>query len=320
MAADLTPKALDQVRRRKRKYPCGMCGETLIMSKSHVPPQCAGNLGLVHRTRLIVRGSDVSHGRADRGGIHFYGLCRRCNTAAGDFDPAYGAFATLLRPYWVRDWTLQLPGLVETPDVTLRPGAVVRSLLLGMMATTTMIRRLCPDLAEQLLTGEPVDLPSNVRLRMAFARGRSARVAGTMSGFHLVGPLSRHESDGSPIGIHSLSAVYFPPLAWELVRAGPTLLDEYRWADVSDWTRYDVTDERRLPDLVPALPVTAHPWHHPDLNRHWSEMTSSELSQIIECLNIEGGPERTAGAPITLEQRSYLSMEEFEEIARRRGR
>jgi hypothetical protein len=66
---------------------CGLCGRRGKLTKTHVPPQCAGNLGRVKRFTVV---SDTEHRAAATtkriGGVHFYGLCARCN---GDLQGLY---------------------------------------------------------------------------------------------------------------------------------------------------------------------------------------------------------------------------------------
>ncbi|WP_336819967.1 hypothetical protein [Gordonia sp. MMO-8] len=131
--------------------------------------------------------------------------------------------------------------------------------------------------------------------------------------------MSRYTPSGAPIGISSVGSIYFPPLAWELVHSGPTLLDEYRWADVSNWMQYDVGQVVSLQSLVTALPHTAHPWCHPVLNEHWSELAATEYAPIIECANIEGGPGIGIGSPQTVRARAHLTMDEIDGLRRRHG-
>jgi hypothetical protein len=299
------------------KRPCGICGVTKRMSRAHVPPQCAGNQMLVKRSRFMVNEHEVDVGRHDLGGIHLYGLCAECNTQAGQYDEAYGDFAAALRPNWVKSWQIQVPPLISTPSVTFDPGAVARSILLGMCATGPLIRRQWPDLPAQLASGTPLEMPPELRLFLALARGRTARVAGPIAGFPVAGPI-RHDSSGAPVGINAVASVYFPPLAWELIYPGETTLTDERRADVTGWTTFKPGDVQVLDALVPALPMVCHPWHDPARNEHWVELFSSEITPIIECPNVEGGP-ADLRAPSTLKKRAYISTDDFNELMRKRG-
>jgi hypothetical protein len=59
-----------------------------------------------------------------------------------------------------------------------------------------------------------------MRLHLALSRGVTARIAGPIAGFHVLGPNIRHDSSGLLAGINAVASVYFPPAAWELVHAG----------------------------------------------------------------------------------------------------
>ena len=243
---------------------------------------------------------------------------KECNTAAGRFDEAYGHLADAARQLWVKSWEIEVPFTIGMPRFAFDPGGVVRSILLGMCATGPFIRRHWPDLPPQLLSGNPLELPPELRLYLALARGLTARVAGAIAGFHVFGPNLRRGSSVAPLGISAAASVYFPPLAWKLIHVGETTLIQDRWADVSSWTTITPGGTRLLSDLVPALPAVCHPWHHPTRNRYWVELFSTELTPIIECANVEGGPSDLR-APLTLDKRAHVSMDEFRKIAGQRG-
>jgi hypothetical protein len=309
---------LGLINHRKGKQPCGICGDKKQMTRSHVPPQCAGNESLVKRYRLMVGGNEVDAGRQSQGGIHLYGLCSDCNTAAGRFDRAYGHLADGVRQLWVKSWQIEVPQTIAMPQIAFDPGGVVRSILLGMCATGPFIRRHWPDLPPQLVSGTVLELPPELRLYLALARGMTARVAGPIAGFHVLGPHQRRGSTGAPLGITAAASVYFPPLAWELIHVGETVLTVDRWADVSSWTTIGPGETHLLSGLVPALPAVCHPWHHPTRSEYWVELFSTELTPIVECVNVEGGPPDPRG-PLTLDKRAHVSVDDFRAIARRRG-
>ncbi len=317
--ATASTKPFGLMRTATGKYKCGLCGQKKRMSRAHVPPQCAGNTGLVTRSHLLVRGNEVAAGRADVGGLHFRGLCRECNTEVGSYDKAYGDFANAMRPLWVKDWQLELPEVVAVPDIIIRPGDVARSVIGGVAAASPMLRERWPILTEALRSGGAAVLPDALSLRLALARGVSARVSGAFAGFHVIGPRRRFTATGRPIGISSLGSTYFPPLAWELVHSGPTLLDEYKWADASNWIQYDIGEVVPLRALVTALPPTAHPWHHPALSEHWSEVAATKYAPIVECANVEGGHGIGIGSPLTVRVRAHLTMDEIAGLRHRSG-
>jgi hypothetical protein len=300
------------------KLPCGICGVRKLMSRAHVPPQCAGNAMLVKRSRLMVNKHEVDAGRQDLGGIYLYGQCSDCNTESGRYDGAYGQFADALRPNWVQSLQIEVPPLMSTPSVTFDPGAVARSILLGMCATGPHIRRHWPDLPPRLLSGSPVTMPPELRLFLALTRGLTARVAGPIYGLPVAGPM-RRDASGKVVGINSVASAYFPPLAWELILGpGETMLTDDRWADVSSWTEIEPGDMQVVSELVPALPAACHPWHHPTRNEHWAELLSTEICPIVECLNVNGGPPDPR-APSTLNKRAHATVDEFNEVGRKLG-
>jgi hypothetical protein len=306
-------------RRRRRKAVCGVCGHKKLMTRAHVPPQCAGNQMLTKRYRLMLEGHEVSTGRPDPGGIHLPGHCIECNGLASRYDGAYGDFAASLKPCWDKSLTLALPKQIAVPDIGFAPGAVARSILLGMCATGTLLREHWPDLPMSLTRAEPVELPAAMKLYLALARGRSARVAGSIFGWHLLGPNQRRGADGNQIGIMAIASVYFPPLAWELVyTARETILDELGWVDVSGWTRFRPEETHRLRQMVPKLAPTCHPWHDPCRNDSWTELFNSDMVHIIECGNIEGG-EPDPALPLTFSTRAYMPTGQMLDLARQRG-
>jgi hypothetical protein len=318
MSKNNSKQVLGPLRSRKGTYPCGMCGMTKQMSKAHVPPRCAGNEMLVKRYRYMVKGNEADAGRGDMGGIHIYGLCDECNGLAGVHDGAYGQFANHLRSKWIRSWSIQAPALLDLPAVPFDPGAVVRSILLGMCATGGLIHRDWPQLPLALAKGDPLKLPSEIAILVALARGMTARVSGPTAGFHIMGPHVRRDDEGVARGIHSVASVYFPPVAWELIHVGDTTLLDDGWVDVSGWTQIPPGEVHQLNLLVPSLPATCHPWHHPTRSEGWTELLNSEFVPIVECDNIEGGNLDLA-APLTVGKRAHVSIDEFNEMARRRG-
>jgi hypothetical protein len=227
-------------------------------------------------------------------------------------------FAAALQPCWVKQLKLHVPGRMTLPAADIDPGALVRSILLGMCGTGPAIVDHWPELPKSLVAGEPIALPTAMKLYLALAKGVSARVAGPIFGFHLMGWLKRQAADGRNIGINAIASVYFPPLAWELVHAGETILDDHGWVDVSSWTQLRPGETHTLTDLVPSLPVTHHPYHHPDLSDHWTEVLNSTRAPITECFNIEGG-EPDPDSPLTLTARAHATVDEIHEIGRRLG-
>ena len=308
-------RVLGASRSRKTQSKCGICGRKTRLSKAHIPAQCAGNTMLVKRYRTLVNGDELDAGRGDIGGIYLYGLCKQCNSSAGTYDVAYGQFADALRPLWARSWELALPPRIEVPPVSADIGAVARSILLAMCATGSFIQTNWPGLPKALIGGAAVDLPDGIRLYLALSRGRTARVAGPVAGFYGLGPKHRTTPSGMAKGINAIASVYFPPVAWELVQHDESsmLLDD-GWADVTDWTMTEPGSLHDLPALVGALPAVCHPSHHPRDHNYWFEVFAPELTEIVECANVDGGPV-DASVPLLKGQRSHLDSELIESIA-----
>ncbi|MEV0360639.1 hypothetical protein AB0H71_31745 [Nocardia sp. NPDC050697] len=262
----------------------------------------------------------VSLGRADQGGIFFWGQCRSCNSAAGEvFDPAYGKLATALLPWWRASLDRNLTGLVPVPDVDFKPGAVARSIVLGMCATTTIIRRNWPTVEALLDRSTQVELPARMRLYVALARGRTAWVAGTAASYWHSGPRARRGGIDGPQILMSFSSVFFPPLAWRLIDEDTAMLDDEGWADVSEWCSIAPDAVHNLRNFVTKLPKVRHPRHEPHGDNEWVDQVQGEVSHIIECLDVLDSRSDQAGTRRRTMQRAMVPMEEVEALARERG-
>lgn len=289
------------------------------MTKAHVPPQCAGNTGLVTRaSHMLDSGGMVSLGRREIGGIYYAGQCDTCNNIAGaDFDPAYGKMAAALNPLWAKASALMLPPVLRLPHVPIRPGAAARSIILGMCALTPVIRREMP--AQDLLDAhKTIVLPSGFRLFLALARGKTAWVSGTMSGSYVAGPRRVVDVDGTAITLHAIASVFFPPLAWQLVhRPGSVLLERDGWADISDWCAMTPQDVQFLDDLVPALPAVVHPRHQIGGDIHRADLLNDEMCPIIECFDVTDPASIEGAARAKRMERVSVPIEEFKRAAAR---
>jgi hypothetical protein len=279
-------------RRKREQHPCGLCGDRVKLTRTHIPPQCAGNRGLVGRRRLVVDGGQADLTKRSPGGLYVYGLCPSCNNLQSRFDAAYGELAGAVRPLWIRDARIRTAGKLPLPGDEIRPGAVARSMLIGFLGLSPQLRVNFPDLPLQLLAGAPaVILPMKLRLRLALARGTMARLTGSIVGFISVD----HPPDEDAVGIANVGQVYFPPLAWQLAPPEPSallrkpsksLLDQQGWADVTSWALHDPDERIALSTLCPALPAVVHPKHHPAQAEWWVEVLSSQITEIIECDNV----------------------------------
>jgi hypothetical protein len=268
-------------RSRKRRYPCGLCGTKTQLTRTHVPPQCAGNTGLVYRRFWISRDQTLSHGRPQIGGLHVYGLCKKCNGIQALYDPAYCELARALYPCWIRGEVALPGGRMELPNPQIAPGAVARSVLVSMFGLNANLRMMYPQLAESLhQQADSIQLPVDVQLRLALARGTTARVTGPIFG----------HSIRTRIGFSTMAQIYFPPLAWQLadnnppaIPNGPSLLDRQGWADVSNWIMSIPADRRNLHSLVRSLPAVVHPTHDARHAEDWSELFADSITFILGC-------------------------------------
>ena len=267
---------------------CGLCGTYGSMTKTHIPAQCALNTGeYVTRSYPMLRASGISQGRVSVGGIWVRGLCGACNSrAGGQFDFAYGELARKLLPCWIKDWDEPLALERPIPQFfVLRPANVARSILMAMFGLNPNLRRTLPEFAADLLADAPFMLPPGRELRLALCRGKRTRVCGAIGGVDLIGP----PWQGDRLSLMSDASVYFPPLAWELVderarsrQAGfSSLLDAYKWVDVSHWTTYGIGEMMPLHSFFDRLPAVAHPKDTPNLSENWIELLSAKISEIL---------------------------------------
>ncbi|MFE4456821.1 hypothetical protein ACFROC_05615 [Nocardia tengchongensis] len=262
----------------------------------------------------------VAPGRPEIGGIYFLGQCGECNSASGArFDPAYGALADALRPLWIASLQQSAPTMMELPSVTIAPAAVARAIILGMCATTPMIRKNWPQVEQLCDPNQSNTLPPEWRLCLALTRGKTAWVAGTSAGTYIHGPRVRRTAQGGPQIMMSMASVYFPPLAWQLVTEGSELLTDNGWADVSDWLTFPPTAIHDLHQLVPRLPMVKHPRHEPNGDHDWVDFIQTDVSAVAECFDVTNKDSDDAQARNRLIQRRMIPMDDVEEVARRRG-
>lgn len=252
---DYRPVAAGLLLNRKNGL-CGICGEYRLLTKTHVPPQAAGNSGPVTRADVMDHSSSGFGGtRWLIGGMWVRGLCGACNSFAGaKYDEAYGDFAARLWEWLAVGNRLVVPSSQAVP---LAPGRVSRSILSGMLGISPHTRILHPSLADQMCEGGPVVLPGGLSLRVAIYPGNHAMLAGPM----LTGML-----DGSSGAINTLATVTFRPLSWALVTTdSDDVLARRGWVDATDWLRYG--DDREAHDLrwlVPhGLPIVEKILHSP---------------------------------------------------------
>lgn len=252
---------------------CGLCGDVRRLTKSHVPPQAAGNGTRVERAADVIAVADARRirrpGRWNAGGLWVRGLCEDCNNFAGRrYDEAYADFASsihrLVRPSSQR----LLVRSAEAPPVLFAPGLVSRCVLVGMFAIHPRLRHILPQLADDLRAEErTLRWPSSAVLRMGLHDGSRALLA---SGLFMARVLQRRDQH------FTFGDIVFPPLAWSLtpVDVGTQSVDSL--PDVSDWARY--SPERTQVDLrniVRAIPTFVHPKLAPT-QEQWIELMSEK--------------------------------------------
>jgi hypothetical protein len=277
------PKAMGHENTRRGR--CGLCGQVRPLTKTHVPPQCAGNRGRVKRFTIV---SDDEHRAAATsrriGGVHFFGLCSTCNgVIQGQWDRHYGELAKALWPFAVGT-SLTLPGgNLAMSDMEIRPGAVARCVMAGAFALNPKLQDVHPALATELLTGtSTITMPAPLRLLMAITTGPFARVTGSIGGWYMFRP----KVGGKNLGIMSLAQIYFPPLAWQIADLDESiLLQKERWQDVSDWLEMQPDASVSLSSLVPKLPTVTHPAQRPGGREDWVELLGDEACFIVESDN-----------------------------------
>lgn len=274
-------------RRRRDDGPCGLCGSIGPLSRTHVPPQCAGNDHGVQRIyfHIIQANGEQALVRSNRrlhGGLYVYGLCGDCNSAASKWDVAYKQLSDILQSCWVKG-SLIVPGnRIALPSAQCVPSAVARSVLMGLFGVNHVLRERFPDLAANLLNGlDPIDLPADVQLRVALARGTVGRLTGAMHSMKVLntqsGVIEKMLSDAS---------VYFPPLAWQLVSRESSYLDAQGWGDASSWLSAPIGERRSVSDLCHSLPLVQQPSQDPNEWDSFVHLYADTLTPIVECTGL----------------------------------
>lgn len=279
------PRDLGLRRRRKDEAPCGLCGVETQLTRTHVPPRCAGNDHGVSRSGLLsidVEGTPTvkPDGKRQPGGLYIFGLCARCNGVASRYDSAYGEFADALKGYRTSGKLLIPNGRLTLPTVEFSPGAVARSILIGLFGMNHLLRNACRPLADALRDELPsIRLPEDLHLRLALCGGTSAILSGAMVSQVVLPPTTT----GTVRTLNSAAAVYFPPLAWQLTWSDAGPLDDQGWADASGWAELAPAHRASIRATCRTLPIATPLWRDPDLfNRMW-HLFSGELTPIVQC-------------------------------------
>lgn len=268
--------------RLRENQRCGVCGRVETLTKAHVPPQAAGNKGANVRRSHFVRiddGQAVRSGdsRPVDGGMWVYGHCQACNLLASKFDPAYSELCRAVAR------GEQGGRYFFTPPVPVEPGAVARSVLMGMCALTPQVREVDRRLVTSLEHGDSmIEPPERMRLYVCRTTGSRGRVSGPIAMFM---PTLPSAPTGQHWGMSVMAQIWFPPIAWVL--AHPDQMNSYlnvlRWADVTSWISTPVGHREPLSRLVPRLPVVLYPRDSDSLSDHAVELFSDEVTHYMRC-------------------------------------
>lgn len=271
----------------RRRGRCGWCGQRGALTKTHVPPQAVGNTGEVQRIRLKLVGDEQERFPPRLGGLWVKGQCGRCNSDAGArFDGAYKQLNDALGPAYLADRPLILPTATHRPrPVDIQAGAAARSMLVAAFALNPRLRTIAPDLAAQVRSRDPFQLPATLDLRLAVAVGRRARVTGSI-GLMRFGLTATGELLTAPFGT-AIAQCYYPPVAWQLVfHDDAVLCDAEGWPSIRHWCELPEDGTVRLSDLCGPLPLVMHPRHHPRTANMVGEMFSAVTTFVIEADDI----------------------------------
>jgi hypothetical protein len=284
--------------------PCGLCGQVRKLSRTHVPPQAAGNGPAVERAGDVVENGVRRPGRWTAGGMWVRGLCPDCNHLAGvAYDRAYADFARqvakLSTPTALR--LAVIPG--EAPAARLAPGLVSRCVLFGMFGVNLRLRLLFPELARDLLHERvaghgTVRWPSRLALRVGLTHPLLPGAAVLSSGVWAMRVLNQR------VRHSSFADVAFPPLSWTLSprddgttpELGPEITEAL--ADASEWVQYGpdrtYVDLRSLTGALPALAL-------PLLTdrEDWIELVTDDGSDADTVVVFGRVPERRPGVAAT---------------------
>lgn len=286
------PRVLSMQRRKGRLYDCGLCGLNTKMSRTHVPPQCAGNDHLVGRAYMLSHDSKARMGRHTDGGLHVYGLCEACNGVGSVYEAAYKDLSGHLEPFRNRSAGFDTRSRITLPHIEVDRGSIARTIVIGAFGLAPTLRGRWPDLAHALSTKQAtLPIPNELRLRIALARGNTARIGGMTHGYFFDGPWALLDSAGQPMAISAFAECFFPPIAWMLTDDDQPVLDAHGWGDITGWLAAPPGNRSYLDDDGLAVPYVLHPRHAPLMNKWWVELhaeADAGMTEIVECLDLQG--------------------------------
>ncbi len=242
---------------------CGLCGYVGKLSKTHIPPKAAGNQGRARRLLELIdeHGSSFIQLKNFGTGGGGWGrwLCTDCNQKTGEWDDEYGN--------WSRNLVLGLHSAGVRPGRELpmhlrdvAPGAVVRAMWAWMFALDPNLRQAQPDLAAAVLSGDPVEPPSDLKLVIGATTSLGIWVSGQVGGHAFRTPVDRNRGYATASGIRVAGteevdapevAISSPPFVELLAEVG----DEMRvpYTDTADWLREGAGDRREANLLLPVI-------------------------------------------------------------------
>lgn len=156
---------------RRKKGNCRLCGEFRQLTKTHVPAQSAGNVG-PGQAPMIVTGDDGQEryglGREALGGMWLRAFCGRCNNRTREWDEEYPQWCPAL--FNALHDPKSTGNRLESRVIDCDPGAFVRCLWAWAFALSDTMRPRYPQIADAVLSGQPVAPPTDSRLLLAATR------------------------------------------------------------------------------------------------------------------------------------------------------
>jgi len=182
---------------------CGLCGFVGKLSKTHIPARASGNTS---PSRAAVERIDASGvpliglGRPRDGGLFGWWFCEACNGRTGQWDEEYVSWASplvLALQEGKHRARRPLACAIETGD----PGAFVRALWGWMFAIDDKLRAEQPALAQSVLSGEPVEAPTAVRLLLGATTSLRVWLRGQRDHVSVTTRLATSEGRTHPSGL-----------------------------------------------------------------------------------------------------------------------
>jgi hypothetical protein len=222
---------------------CRLCGFEGRLSKTHVPPRAAGNVGVAQRSVEIL---DTTTGArrltlgspSGGGGTRGWWFCRECNHHTEKWEREYVRW---VRTLWaaIQEERPRYGQGIEIKIGSADAGAVGRTLWAWMFALDPHMRVFYPAVAAAILNGAACEPPPNRRLLLAATP--DARIW-----------LFRRTRDGRDDPSLPYIAVASPPFV--VVLAGPTYTGGENYLDVAGWIRTPAQTPHRC---VFSLPIIA---------------------------------------------------------------